>query len=364
MQSSGYDLTIVSSNGPELDLFKNELNCKIKSVNITRKISPWQDIKAIHNLYLFFKKEKFNIIHAHTPKGGLIGMIAAFLARVPNRVYTIHGMPLETATGLKRKLLWLAEWVTCKFATKILVVSKTLKQRVVQEKICKAEKMQILANGSACGINIKKFTANKETTDKAHIIRKNLGLTENDIIIGFVGRINPDKGINCLIKSFLKVHETINHANLLLVGRIDKTRDIIDSEIMDIIHKYNNIHAVGEVKDVVPYYLAMDIFVLPSKREGFNYSLLEAAALELPTITTRATGCIDAIEESVTGMLVDIDNSEQLFNALLEMIKNPKIRNIYGTNGRNRVRDKYNARILVNEHLKLYNAVFNKTSND
>jgi len=362
LHDHGYAVTVISSNEPELQMLQNELCCSAIPARIQRRITPARDVLTLLRLIRLFARGGYDIVHAHTPKGGLIGMISAWLARIPNRIYTIHGLPLETATGLKRKLLWLAEWASCKLATKLLAVSPSLMKRVLDERLCPVKKINVLNKGSACGIDLRRFRLTKEVLQKAKKVRAEYDIPKEAIVIGFVGRITPDKGIKILTDSFVHLQQQHKNVRLLLAGRFDKVRETLDSETAKTIEYNKKIHWVGYVKNPVSFYAAMDMFVLPSRREGFPISPLEAAAMKLPTIASNVTGCTDAVVDGVTGLLVEVDDTEQLYQAMLKLVKEPKLRKRLGRQGRQRVVNYFPSDILIREHVKLYNKLIKRTN--
>ena len=352
---SDYHVTVVSSAMRELPMMEQQLNCETFSVGIYRQISPLRDLLSIFCLWWYFLKKKQDIVHAHTPKGGLLGMISSFLAGVPHRVYTIHGLPLDTAKGLKRKLLSAAEWLSCRLATEVLAVSSSLKIRVLDERICARDKIRVLGNGSACGVNLSKFSLSKELMVEAKKIRSEYEICEVALVIGFVGRIVPDKGIEALVKAFKKFNEDVPDSYLMLIGEFETVRETIDPEILNEIKSDGHIVFNNEFKDnISPFYAAMDILTLPTRREGFGLTLVEAAAMNLPTIATRVTGCVDAVEENVSGLLVTVDNVNELCAAMLFLAKDPDMRKKLGQQGCERAKRLFDSKLLIKEHMKLY----------
>ena len=225
LKDHDFKVTLISSDLPELHKLKSELNCNIFSVLISRKISFFSDIAAIVRLWKYFRKNKCEIIHAHTPKGGLIGMISSWLARIPIRIYTVHGLVLETATGPKRKLLWLAEWLSCsKLATQVLAVSQSLMQRVIDEGLCPADKICVLGHGSACGIELEDFKLSENIREAGKKIRAKYNIPDKAIVIGFIGRVVPDKGVEELVESFELLQRDIVNVYLLIVGEFETDR--------------------------------------------------------------------------------------------------------------------------------------------
>ena len=358
-----FELTLISSDLPELYKLEKELNCSVYAVPILRQISPLNDVLSIRKLWSYLYQHKCDIIHAHTPKGGLVGMISSWLARIPNRVYTVHGLVLETAGGLKRRLLWLAEWLCCKLATKVLAVSPSLRQCVIDQRICPAEKIQVLGHGSACGIDLNVFTLSKNLTDAGRRIRNKYDIPGNSIVIGFVGRVVPDKGIKELVEAFELLPKNMPDAYLLIVGEFETVREVLDNKTMSIINNNDHICCNNEfTDDVVPFYTAMDILTLPTRREGFGLTLIEAAALELPTIGTKVTGCVDAVADGVSGLLVEVDNSQELYDAMLTLVQDAELRKKLGSQGRQRVEQLFDSKLLIDKHISLYKGMLDKNA--
>lgn len=353
LQLSGWQTCVIASDAPELTEIETTYHCRVLPKKITRNISPLRDILAVFSMTYFFLRYKYDIVHAHTPKGGLIGMLASYCARVPVRIYTIHGLPLETASGFKRKLLWLAEKTTCKLATQVLSVSPSLKIRVVEEGLCSTNKISILARGTACGVDISRFSKNKKIEENARKIRQELGIPESEIIIGFVGRMTPEKGIHTLIHSFLRIKEH-KEVSLLVVGEYDTVRENISKEVLDLINNNPKIFTVGQQADPVPFYAAMDVFVMPTRREGFGMTFLEANAMELPVIGCKVTGCVDAVVDGETGLLVEVDNEEELVRAITKLMDDRELRKRLGKIGRQRTMSQFDSKLLVEKHIKLY----------
>ena len=240
LKESDFDICLVSSDKPELYLLRDELRCKIFATEISRQISPFRDLVSIYRLWRYFRRVKPALIHAHTPKGGLIGMISSWLARIPIRIYTIHGLPLETATGAKRRLLWLSEWFACKLATALLAVSPSLRQLVLSEKLCSGGKIKVLRRGSACGIDMNKFTPDESLAVAGRQIRTSYNIPKEAVVIGFVGRVVEDKGIKTLIEAFERLQQNIPQTYLLLVGEFETVRETLDHRTLHIIR--NNKH--------------------------------------------------------------------------------------------------------------------------
>jgi glycosyltransferase involved in cell wall biosynthesis len=361
LRNEGAEVSLVASGLPELYQLGRELHCSIFATEISRKVSPLQDIISVCKLWRYFCKEQPEIVHAHTPKGGMIGMISSYLARIPSRVYTIHGLPLETSRGLERKSLWLAEWLSCRLATSILAVSPSLRQRVIEEGLCAAEKIDILGNGTACGINLSKFKASQSVTLAGRAIRASYSIPQDAIVIGFLGRVVPDKGIDSFVEAFEKLQEVVPKSYLLIVGEFQVVRNKLDDKILNRIKDNPHICYNDEfTAEILPFYGAMDIVTLPSRREGFGLPLIEAGAMELPAIATRVTGCLDAVVDGITGLLVEVDNSHQLYEAMLKLARDGELRKKLGEQGRKRVKALFDSRSLIDKYIGFYNGLWTR----
>ncbi len=213
-----YTVTAISSDKTSLQLVGQLQGVSVHHIEMTRKITPWQDLKAVWQLFFFLKKERPYIVHTHTPKAGTIGMLAAKLARVPYRLHTIAGLPLLEATGFKRGLLNLVEKVTYAAATHIYPNSYGLKEIILQEKFCKSEKLKVIGNGSSNGINTAYFNPACFSANEKQILKTNLGIAPDDFVFIFVGRLVSDKGINELVAAFKKTGQEHSVGKITVSG--------------------------------------------------------------------------------------------------------------------------------------------------
>ena len=202
-----YEVTAVSSDEEYLQRLAQNLGIQHHAVEMTREITPLKDLKSIYKMYRFFRKNKPDIVHSHTPKAGLVSMIAAYLARVPVRMHTVAGLPLLESTGFKRQLLSRVEWLTYRFCTKVYPNSAALKNIILQEKFCSAAKLKVLGNGSSNGIDLSHFKPTAVSTAEKRALQRELQIEENDFVFVFLGRIVKDKGINELVSAFKSLSE-------------------------------------------------------------------------------------------------------------------------------------------------------------
>jgi glycosyltransferase involved in cell wall biosynthesis len=349
----GYTVTILSSPMHPLDEFER-MGCSTVPIRITRTISPWQDILSLIKLFRYFRKFKPSIVHAHTPKGGLLAMIAAAMAGVRCRLYTCHGLVSETETGLKRLLLTLSERLTFALAHRILVVSLSLSRKLTEHHIGSEAKKMILGNGTACGLDVTTFDRTPELIAQARQIRDGLKISSEAIVIGFIGRLVPDKGIHLLVDAFSELYRENDRVRLLIVGDAEPHRGVLPDKTLRLIEEHVGIRRVGFTHKIERYYACMDLLALPTRREGFNYALLEAAAMQIPAIATRVTGCVDAIVDDKTGILVEPDNTLALLAALRRLVNDPTLRMTLGRAARKRVEEEYRVETMIEHHMNLY----------
>lgn len=199
----------MSADEQELKRVAAKYGVRHYHVEMTREITPIKDLLAVWHIYRFLLREKPEIVHTHTPKAGLVGMMAAWLARAPVRMHTVAGLPLMEATGVKRKVLNLVEKITYAFATKVYPNSFAMRDMIISEGFCAPEKLKVLANGSSNGIDTDYFSRAAVATSIVAELRAAHGISENDFVFIFVGRLVGDKGINELVEAFGKVKAKI-----------------------------------------------------------------------------------------------------------------------------------------------------------
>ena len=350
----GYKEFIICSPSDELEKFAKDYSFKFKAVDVLRSISITKDIKAVYHTAKYIKENNINIVTGHTPKGALIAMLASYLCRVPKRIYFRHGLVYETSTGIKRKLLITIDRLAAKLATKIVCVSDSVAKRSIEDGLNSADKQFILSKGTCNGIDTDRFNVSK-LEDKTIIAKKNeLELKHSDFVIGFTGRLVKDKGIIELMKAFDILTKKYQNIKLLLVGMLE-VRDALPTDVVELIRNNPNVITTGYVQNstIEYYYSLMDMFVLPSYREGFPTSVLEASSMSLPIVTTRVTGCIDSIIENETGYFVE-HTPESLAQAIEKLYLDFDLRKEMGNKGRKFVEDYYQQEIIWKEIEKLY----------
>ena len=333
--NKGYKLHVICSPSEHIHNYALEKKFSYKEISILRSISILQDIKSIVLICKYIKSNKIDIVCGHTPKGALLSMIAASIMRVPKRIYFRHGLVYETSNKFQRNLLIFLDRITSKFATKIVCVSPSVYKCSLEDKLNEESKQIILGKGTCGGIDsLNKFNPDKIDFKKLEVLRRQLKLSSSNFVLGYCGRLVKDKGIIDLIDAFNKLSaEQKSEIKILLVGDYEE-RDALPAEITVLINNDDNIIKTGFIySDIEYYYSLMNVFILPSYREGFPTSVLEASAMKLPVLTTRVSGCIDSIIDGETGFF----DTSVGFNAAMsgnfinvgDLLINPKSINLY-----------------------------------
>ncbi len=325
-------------------------------VEMKRTISPIQDLKSLWQMYTLIKKLRPQIVHTHTPKAGLIGMLAAYFANVPVRMHTVAGMPLVETSGAKRMLLNFIEKLTYSCAHKVYPNSFGLEQIILDNSFCSQDKLKVIAHGSSNGINTNHFKPTFTNNEKQQF-REKLGITSQDIVFCFVGRLCVEKGIGELVNAFssIRTQNPTQAVKLLLVGPIEKENGVLAESVLHEIENTPEILAVGRHDDIRPYLEISDIFVFPSYREGFPNVVLQAGAMSLPCIVSNINGNNEIIQEGQNGLIVPVRDKDALSLAMEKLLLDDSIRSEIAQNARLKVVQNYNQEIVWNAILAEYN---------
>jgi len=345
---------VISSPDAELDRFEREGLVQVCRVPMERRPFPARDVRSLARLVRVIRRHRFDIMHTHTPKAGLLGMLAGSLARIPVRLHTVHGLPLMTATGWKRSLLRCTERITYRLAHRVLAVSPSLRDELHSLGLDRKRRVEVLENGTACGVDLARFTPIAEVREHGRTIRSRHDVRRDDICVGYVGWLVADKGVGELVQAFERVAAENDAVHLLMIGADGGDRDPLPSETLRLIREHPRIHYDGLVDDPLPYYTAMDLLVLPTRREGFGCVVIEAAVAGVPAIATRVTGCVDAVAEGETGILVPPGDTNALADAITTLANDASIRQRLGSAAKKRAIELFDSRRLVDAHLALY----------
>lgn len=344
--SSYFDVKLVTSFSEKNQEISKAEGVELKSIDMTRQITIIKDLKALIELYKYFKNQKPDIVYTFTPKAGLLGMMASFLSRVPVRIHNIVGMPLMEATGKKFILLKFIERLTYLFSTNLFCNSFGLK-KFINENLTKKD-VKVIAQGSINGVDTE-FFKNTKTLDEKELIRDKFKIDKKDFVITFVGRIVKDKGINELIEAFINLSKKYNNLKLLLVGDYEEHLNPIKNENKILIDSLDSIITVGFQSDIRDFLSITDLFVLPSYREGLPNSLIEAGSFGIPLLATNINGCNEIIDDGITGILVEKKSAKKLEEAIDKLLEDKELYNSIKLKVRDRIIEKYEQKYFWNE---------------
>lgn len=355
VQEAGYDVTVISSAGDELKSISESESVRAIALPLAREISPLKDLISLWYLWRLMLRLRPSITNVGTPKAGLLGGLAAFLAAVPCRIYTLHGLRCETAKGIKGQLLMSAEKLACSCAHQVISVSASLRKKAISLGLVSSKRIKVIDSGS-CGVDLSRFAINQSNYAYASGLRRQLGIPQDAPVLGFVGRFTKDKGIAELLDAFTRLRIRFPSLRLLLVGDFEEG-DPPSQKVREQIETDHNIVNTGFLPNAAPYYSIMDVLALPTHREGFPTVVLEAHASGKPVVVTCATGAIDAVTDGVTGLVVPIGQSTALAEAIARLLDNPSLARTMAQAGQKRVQSEFKQeRIwsgLVSEYQRL-----------
>lgn len=336
LRDAGFEVAAVCAPGDELEALREAEGVPGFDVAMERGIAPLMDLVSLWDLWQLMRRFRPLITNVGTTKAGLLGGLAARWAGVPCRVYTLRGLRFETTTGLRRKVLKFLEKVACDSAHLVVCVSESVRRKAVEQGLVDAACAVVLGNGSSNGVDAARFAPSEERTRQAQALRGQLGIPHDAPVIGFVGRLNRDKGVPELVRAFARLRISRPTLRLLLLGDFESLEPM-PPDIRGLLDTEPRILCPGHVADSAAYYQVMDVVCLPSYREGFPNSVLEAQAAARPVVTTAVTGCADAVEHGVTGLLVPAGNLSALSDALERMLTDPPRAQRLAQAGRERV---------------------------
>jgi glycosyltransferase involved in cell wall biosynthesis len=299
-----------------------------------RRITPLGDLASLWRIARIMRRIRPQIVDGHTPKGGLLAMMAATLCRVPVRVYHMHGLPLMTATGWKRRLLRATEKTACGLAHQVYCVSASVREVAIAEGLCPPDKIKVLGGGSIAGVDAQtRFNPARLPASVRDEIRARHGIPADAFVAGFVGRIVRDKGIIELAAAWQTLRDEFPNLHLLCAGPFE-SQDPVPADVEQLLRSDPRIHLAGDVNEMPSFYRALDLLLLPTYREGLPTVLLEASAMELPLVATRIPGCIEAVRDGETGTLVPMKDPVALAMATRAYVRDAELRRRHGENGR------------------------------
>jgi glycosyltransferase involved in cell wall biosynthesis len=346
MNENGFDVVMVSSDGPELETVRKNEGCRHYIIPMTRRMTPLTDLRCLWLMYRFLKKEKPDIVHSHTPKAGLITMLAARMAGIRIRIHTIAGLRFMTSRGMGRKVLVAMEKLTARAATHVWPNSYSLLQYIQENKLVQPGKLEVIGTGSSNGIDLKRYSRTALQSQQKEEVRKLIHYDPTLIYFVSVGRLVHDKGIDELVHAFLKVYEQNDRVRLVLVGAFEDEVDPVSEDTKAILKTHPGIILPGW-SNAVEYFMELSFaLVHPSHREGFPNVLLQAGGMLCPIICSRIEGNVDIVTHRQTGLLFEVQQQQELQQQLEFALANPDLMQDYARALRLKIEQQYSQPVI------------------
>lgn len=351
---NGWEVVIISGPGEEIALLAKKENAKLHTINFTKSILPFSDLLCLWKIIRILQREKPDIVNAGNPKSGFLIMLACWMSRLPKRIFTMHGLVADSRNGLSKFVIRLTEKISCSIAKKVIVVSPSLLEHAVNLKLVPIEKCIVLENGSCNGVNTSQFNTSSLVLEEANRLRKDLNVRDNEFVIGFVGRLSREKGLDLLFEAFNIIKQRNGNVRLMLAGPIEKENPF-SKLFFEQMYQDEKISYLGKLYDVVPVYALLDVLVLSSLREGFGNVLIEAASMEVPVIAPDIPGCRHALRNNYNGFLFKKNDVQNLVTCIETYMSNCHLKKEHGKNGRIFVSTQFSQEKIWEGQLQLYN---------
>ena len=350
--AKGIDVTIVCNMDSE---YEKELKSQFPFIHtfpvmFPRGINITGSVKSIWSLFKFFRKNEFDMVQYSTPNASMYAAVASKLAGIPIRLYCQWGMVYVTMSGIKRKVFRFVEKTVCKLSTMVQPDSEGNLQFCREQGFYDETKSCVIWNGSAKGLDLSAFDITKKQ-EYSEETKQKYSIPEDAPVIGFVGRLGKEKGCNELFKTFKRIKAAFPNAKLLFVGPIEK-EDTIEPELLKYFFECDDIIKTDRVSNVEKYISAMDIFVLPSYREGFGMSVIEASAMEVPVVVTEYPGPSCGMKDGLTGYAVPVKDDEKLYECILKLMNDRDLCKKMGIAGRKFVEETFEQKTFIEKYME------------
>lgn len=353
LQSEGFRVTLVSSPGPQLEACRTRWGTRCVGIRMTRRINLLQDCLSCVRLWWLLLLERPAIVQYSTPKAALLSSVAATLAGIRCRIFLARGSVSGADRGWSSALNRWAEMLTAWLSAEVICVSPTLRSFLRDQGVLRENQGIVIENGMSNGIDLSHFQSIEVAGDQK-------GGEESLPTVGFVGRLNREKGIEDFAEAWSIIREACPRAQVLFVGRWD-TEAAVSPKVRQSFETDPRVAIVGEVNDVRPFMRRMDVLCFPSHREGFPNAPMEAAALGVPVVAADAVGSVDAVKNGVTGTVVPKGNAPAIAAAVLEYLENPDLAKSHGQAGKDRVEKFFQQQPIWRGFSESYQRVFVQT---
>lgn len=358
LAANGWDVQVVSSPGPRADALARSADVTVHRIDMSRDPSLLKDVRALAAWVRLVRTVRPDVTSVGTPKAGLLGGVAAWLMRVPKRVYLLRGLRYETSAGFARHFLKALERIACGCASEVVAVSGSLKGVAIADGIVPAEKVVVIGSGSSNGVDVDRFATS--TDERLAAKAKRWGADAHVPVVGYIGRIHPDKGLDLLADAAAMLAARGVPGRLLVVGSSDSESG---EELRRRLRESGfTVEFTGSVDDVAPLLKVMDVLCLPTKREGFPNVVLEAAAAGIPTVATAATGIPDAIVDGVTGLVLGSRDADELVDMIGSLLLDDSRRTALGSAARQFVVERFSRNQVWENYAGYYGTGIQLTS--
>lgn len=352
----GWEVLIMSTPGPLVDDLARTEGGRVVPIELDREINPLADIKSLRQILRILKKEKPDVINVGSPKTGFLFALARILRPSIPMIFTLRGIRSDTMTGPLRSVVFRTEKLACQLAKKVIVISPSLQEHAVSIGMLSAKKAILLGEGSSNGIDVDRFQRTQANLSAGAELRNRLGIDSDAFVIAHVGRVTKDKGIEDIYRAFTDLKQKHEQLHWLVAGPIEES-DAVDPSIMKAMQEDDRVHLLGQVDPVEPVYAASNVLVLYSHREGFGNVVLQAAAMEIPTVVADIPGLRDTTVDGFTGRVITPHQPKVLAKAIEEYIEAPELATHQGKSGRTRAVTSFSQRVIWNAQEQLYTEI-------
>jgi glycosyltransferase involved in cell wall biosynthesis len=356
LNQNGYQVVVISGKGEEISMLCKAENARLYDIGFTKRFSILGDVRLLYRIIQILKKENPDIVNAGNPKSGFLIMLACYCIGFRKRIFTLHGLLSDAKKGMAQTIISLTEKISCGIARKVIAVSPSLAAHAAQRGILDPAKAVVIGQGSSNGLDLSAFTRTPEVLQAGEHLARSLHVSDQDIIITFIGRINKDKGVDLLFEAFDALKKDYPQLRLLVAGPIEDNNPI-QRKNLNRLYQDDRVFYMGKLYEVAHVYAISSILVLPSYREGFGNVLIEAAAMEVPVIAPNIPGCRDAMKAGYNGLSFEKGNARDLTAQLLRYLQDPALRAAHGGNGRRFVTANFRQEDIWQGQLEVYRAL-------